>query len=141
MQSAERSGQAVNPSRQMADTEPVANYESKTVMIRAERKDRLQITEICDSSVGQSCIPSQYRVAKRTDTYYGPKLLLESKNQTCPRAWKEAARLLHVTFQLSLGGSLVSGAESVVDASEFLFPSSRSSSSSLALGQLPRFVH
>jgi len=80
MQSARGVNHPNQPYRQMAGTKPVADYESKTVMLRAERKDKIRLTKICNSFIEQSDIPSEFSVAQRTNTYFGPQLLLDAAN-------------------------------------------------------------
>lgn len=56
---------------------PVTTYESRSVMLRAERRDEIVITEIISEHVGGE-LPNTYTVVQRTETYYGPELLLYS---------------------------------------------------------------
>jgi hypothetical protein len=58
--------------------EPVTNYDSKSVILRAERHDRIRVKNtVTNISPGQS-IPDDLTVVKRTSTYFGPKLVMES---------------------------------------------------------------
>lgn len=65
----------------MTNTEPVTDYNSKTVMLRAERHDPLKITNIVNAAVPESSIPVTFTVAQRTATYYGPELLLNAGDE------------------------------------------------------------
>lgn len=66
----------------MAGTKPVADFDSKTVMLRAERRDPIEITEIVDAAVPEEAIPKSFTVARRSHTYYGPKLVLDADGRT-----------------------------------------------------------
>lgn len=68
--------------RRMDGTKPVTGFDSKTVMLRAERKDPIKITQVVDSAVPSQMIPSACVVTRRTDTYFGPKLLLDADGRT-----------------------------------------------------------
>lgn len=61
------------PGADLAGTKPVADHESKKVMLRAERRDEIEITQFIH---GGSRWPTEYTVVQRTNTYYGPDLLL-----------------------------------------------------------------
>ena len=63
--------------RGLEGTVPITDYGSKTVMLRAERKDSLRITEIVDRDPGVNFVPSEFSVAQRTNAYFGPKLVLD----------------------------------------------------------------
>lgn len=53
--------------------EPVADYESKKVMLRAERGDHVEIDGY-----------GEMKVVRRTNTYFGPRLVLsESDDEPC----------------------------------------------------------
>jgi hypothetical protein len=57
----------------MTHQEPVTEYDSKMAMLRAERSD-----EIVVEAVGDADVPDEpLTVARRTDPYFGPKLLLD----------------------------------------------------------------
>ncbi|MEE6210567.1 hypothetical protein U3A55_10415 [Salarchaeum sp. III] len=56
--------------------EPVTDYESKKVMLRAERKDRISIANVITRLQDGYDIPSKTIVAQRSTPYFGPKLLL-----------------------------------------------------------------
>lgn len=68
---------SVGGDRELEGTVPITDYESKTVMLRAERKDSLRIIEIVDRGPSVNSIPSKYSVAQRTNAYFGPKLVLD----------------------------------------------------------------
>lgn len=72
----------VNARRRLDGTEPVTDFDSKTVMLRAERHDPLRITEIVESAVVPGSIPEIFVVSRRADTYYGPKLVTEAQQRT-----------------------------------------------------------
>ncbi|MFB6187023.1 MAG: hypothetical protein ABEI86_09190, partial [Halobacteriaceae archaeon] len=63
---------------EMNGNEPVTDYDSKTVMMAAERKDNIQIVDIVRKFQDQVEVPNEVSVVKRTDTYYGPELLVHS---------------------------------------------------------------
>lgn len=55
---------------------PTTEYDSKMVMLRAERGDNIQIVDVV-TRLTQNCdIPSETTVVKRTTPYFGPKLVL-----------------------------------------------------------------
>lgn len=60
------------------DGDPITNYQSKMVALRAERHDEIVISDVeAEFTVGTE-FPDDFTVAQRTETYYGPKLLLDS---------------------------------------------------------------
>lgn len=58
---------------------PLTDYDSKTVMLRAERKDEVKITEVVRQLESKGHPPSEFTVLERTNTYFGPELLLEAE--------------------------------------------------------------
>lgn len=58
--------------------DPLTDYDSKMVALRAERHDEIQITEVESELRPGAEYPETFTVAQRTETYYGPKLLLDS---------------------------------------------------------------
>jgi len=60
---------------------PVTEYDSKMVMLRAERHDEIQILEVVTRLRQGVDIPSEATVVKRTDPYFGPKLVLSTNEQ------------------------------------------------------------
>lgn len=64
----------------MDGTEPVTDRNSRTVMLRAERRDSLEITEV-EQRFGSYEIPSKFTVVQRTETYFGPELLLAANER------------------------------------------------------------
>lgn len=58
--------------------EPATDHHSKKVMIAAERKDHIQITDTTQRFDDTVAIPDEVSVLKRTDPYYGPKLLVHA---------------------------------------------------------------
>lgn len=61
------------------DSEPVTEYDSKMIMLRAERHDDIEIEEVIEEIDSTSSIPDSYSVTQRTNTYYGPKLEMKSR--------------------------------------------------------------
>lgn len=57
---------------------PTTEYDSKTVMLAAERKDHIQITGAVQRFDDEVVIPDEVSVVQRTDTYFGPKLLVHA---------------------------------------------------------------
>lgn len=55
---------------------PATEYESKMVMLRAERGDNIQITDVVTRLEQSGDIPSETKVIKRSNPYFGPKLVL-----------------------------------------------------------------
>lgn len=64
-------------SREHPETEPITEHESKLVMIRAERHDRIAIGSIETQLRSDRSVPDSVTVVRRTDPYFGPKLLLD----------------------------------------------------------------
>lgn len=62
------------------DGGPKTNPETKRVLVRAERKDELEITAV-DSRLEEISIPESVTVVQRLTTYYGPKLRVEADNK------------------------------------------------------------
>lgn len=60
---------------------PVTESESKRVMLRAERQDRIQIVDVVTRLQQSKDIPSEATVARRTNPYFGPKLVLSAGNE------------------------------------------------------------
>lgn len=56
--------------------EPLTDYDSKTVMIAAERNDDIQIEEVVTRLDDTVQIPETVSVIKREETYYGPELMV-----------------------------------------------------------------
>lgn len=63
--------------RQSEPGPPATEYECKMVMLRAERHDRIHITDVVSRIVSGYTIPSEVTVAERKNPYYGPELILE----------------------------------------------------------------
>lgn len=59
-------------------TEPITEHNSKTVMLAAERKDHIQITDTIQRFDDSVAIPDEVTVVQRTDPYFGPKLLVHA---------------------------------------------------------------
>lgn len=60
---------------------PVTEYDSKMVMLRAERHDKIQIVDVVTRLQQREDIPSEATVVKRTTPYFGPKLTLSANEQ------------------------------------------------------------
>lgn len=60
----------------MDGTKPVTDRSSKMVMLRAERGDAVQITEVERNFQDRSDIPPGFEVQQRTSTFYGTELQL-----------------------------------------------------------------
>lgn len=65
--------------RSLDGTEPITDYNSKKVMLRAERHDRIRITDIVDAFDDKFPIPDEFTVLERTTPYYGPRLILHAE--------------------------------------------------------------
>jgi hypothetical protein len=65
--------------RETGATEPITDHDSKTVMLRAERHDEISVTEVIDRIRQGGDIPSTTTVVRRTNPYFGPKLLLHAE--------------------------------------------------------------
>lgn len=61
----------------MDGTKPVTDRESKMVMLRAERGDRLSINATVQQFKPDISIQEKFEVQRRISTYYGTELLLE----------------------------------------------------------------
>lgn len=57
----------------------MADSSSKTVMLASERNDRIQVTEEVQRFNEEITIPEEVSVIRRTDTYFGPKLLVHAE--------------------------------------------------------------
>lgn len=67
---------------ELEGTEPVTDYSSKKVMLRAEKKDNLIISDVIKSySLDEKESPQEFQVLRRTQTFYGTKLLLDGDEQ------------------------------------------------------------
>jgi hypothetical protein len=77
------------PGTETVGSEPATGYDSKTVMLRAERHDEIEITSVEN---GMRNVPERFVVVRRDETYYGPSLLLDRASEdhsenyelTCP---------------------------------------------------------
>lgn len=58
--------------------EPATDYQSKRVMLRAERGDPIRIRTVTSRFNPSVTIPDRLEVERRAATYYGPELLLVS---------------------------------------------------------------
>lgn len=61
--------------------EPITDYHSKMVMLRAERHDNIQILDVVTRLSFDEDVPSEATVVKRTTPYFGPKLTLVAKDR------------------------------------------------------------
>lgn len=61
--------------------EPLTEYESKTVMLRAERHDEISVSHIVTHLSHSRDVPNEITVVQRTTTYFGPKIVTESGGQ------------------------------------------------------------
>lgn len=61
--------------RGTSTSEPETNYSSRKAILRAERGDTIRIT--VERSLEDHQAPETVTVVQRTETYYGPELLLE----------------------------------------------------------------
>lgn len=61
---------------EMDGTKPVTDRGSKMVMLRAERGDRIQISEVVRAFQDHPNIPRGFAVQQRTSTFYGTELQL-----------------------------------------------------------------
>lgn len=57
---------------------PLTSYASQSVMLAAERNDNIDIQEVVEKFDSDCFIPDEVTVIKRTQTYYGPELLVHS---------------------------------------------------------------
>lgn len=77
------------PGADVEEGDVITEHRSKTVMLRAERHDEIEVSLVVN---GQTHVPKEYTVVRRDDTYYGPSLTLhaevddEDRNYmlTCP---------------------------------------------------------
>jgi ribosomal protein S27AE len=67
-------------SRRAEIAEPVTEYDSKMVMLRAERHDNISISNVVNRIRQAEDIPSNLTVVRRTTPYFGPKLVLASSS-------------------------------------------------------------
>lgn len=59
---------------------PTTDHPSRKAMLRAERRDSIVVTGV-EQRFGTSEIPSKYTVVQRTETYFGPELLLAANDR------------------------------------------------------------
>lgn len=62
--------------------QPATERSSKLVMLRAERGDKIQILNIEQRLQTGADIPSEATVAKRSDPYFGPKIVLSEADES-----------------------------------------------------------
>lgn len=55
-------------------TEPNTEFDCKSVMLRAERGDTVVVDDVREEFCSRTRIPSELRVVRRSNTFYGPKL-------------------------------------------------------------------
>lgn len=77
--------QSSNPASVRPDSIPIGDpettFDCKKVALRAERHDELHVSEIKERYQPDGSIPDSFIVAERTQTYYGPKLVLEAGSE------------------------------------------------------------
>lgn len=61
---------------------PTTEYDSKMVMLRAERGDMVQIIDVVTRLDNDADVPSETTVVKRTNPYFGPKLVLAADEES-----------------------------------------------------------
>jgi hypothetical protein len=61
---------------------PATEYDSKMVMLRAERGDNIQIVDVLTRLTQDGDVPSETTVVKRTTPYFGPKLVLTAGDES-----------------------------------------------------------
>jgi len=61
----------------MDGTKPVTDRDSKMVMLRAEREDTIDQTDVVSKFQEGRLVPDQLKVQRRVSTFYGTELLLE----------------------------------------------------------------
>lgn len=57
-------------------TAPRTDYDSKTVMLRAERRDRIEVVDVVEHHADDLPVPDVVWVVQRQHTYFGPLLLV-----------------------------------------------------------------
>lgn len=67
--------------REHPETESVTTYDSKMVMLRAERHDQVDILSVETKLHSGRTVPESLTVVRRTDPYFGPKLLLDGASE------------------------------------------------------------
>ena len=60
---------------------PATEYASKMVMLRAERGDKIQMVDVVARLGQHGGVPSETTVVKRTNPYFGPKLVLKTDDE------------------------------------------------------------
>lgn len=68
--------------RQSEPGPPTTEYDSKMVMLRAERGDMVQIVDVVTRLDRDEDVPSETTVVKRTTPYFGPKLVLAADEES-----------------------------------------------------------
>ena len=68
--------------RQMSGTTPVTENRSKSVMIKAGLNDRLRVENVINHFKTETDVPRELTVIRRSNTYFGPKLELESADES-----------------------------------------------------------
>lgn len=67
--------------RELISTDPETDSPSKTVMLRAERGDCVEVSDIVNTIGVPESFPRTFDVIQRTETYHGPVLLLEADDE------------------------------------------------------------
>jgi hypothetical protein len=75
-QRASQPRQATEYTRIGEDTTQSTSRPSKLVMIRGERHDEIIFTQVIDQIDGSRSIPDSAAIVKRSNPYFGPKILL-----------------------------------------------------------------
>lgn len=71
--------------RELDDLRPTTTHDSKTVVLAAERGDRIEIGSTIEVFHGGQEIPESVTAVKRNSTYYGPKLLVQAEIKNVDR--------------------------------------------------------
>lgn len=64
----------------LTDSSPTTDHSSRKAMLRAERQDEIEITEV-ERQFESRNLPVSYQVVQRNQTYFGPELLLASNQE------------------------------------------------------------
>jgi hypothetical protein len=66
----------------MDGTKPITDRESKMVMLRGERGDKVDIVDVVNKIRDEAIIPNRVEILRRVPTYYGTELLLKTLDET-----------------------------------------------------------
>lgn len=90
-------------------TEPITSHDSQTVMIAAERSDKILVEEVVHRLSESYQLPDSLTVIQRTETYHGPELLTHGEIRDTDWNYLLTAPGRHKQLYLWIGDGPIDG--------------------------------